>query len=39
MKEYKTVAIGTNQGWYFGAKGTADTTAIDDVFNRMGRAG
>jgi hypothetical protein len=38
MKEYKTVAIETNQGWG-GAKGTANTAAIDEVLNRMSADG
>jgi hypothetical protein len=38
MKEYKTVSIGTNQGWG-GAKGSVDTQALDDVLNRMAKDG
>lgn len=38
MKEYKTVLIETNQGWG-GSKGTANTAAVDDVLNKMAKAG
>ena len=38
MKEYKTVSIKTDQGWG-GAKGTADTEAIDRVLNLMSTEG
>ena len=38
MKQYKTVSIETNQGWG-GAKGSADTSAIDRVLNKMARDG
>lgn len=38
MKEYKTVSIETIQGWG-GAKGSADTKAIDDVLNKMAQDG
>ena len=36
MKEHKTVSIETNQGWG-GAKGTANTAALDEVLNKMAR--
>ena len=36
MKEYKTVSIETNQGWG-GAKGSANTTALDETLNKMAR--
>jgi hypothetical protein len=36
MKEYKTVSIMTDQGWQ-GSKGTANTTAIDEVLNKMAK--
>lgn len=38
MKEYQTVSIDTIQGWG-GAKGSADTKAIDDVLNKMAQDG
>lgn len=38
MKEYRTIAIETKQGWG-GAKGAADTEAIDAALNRMARDG
>ena len=38
MKEYKTVSIETNQGWG-GARGTANTTAVDAVLNAMAADG
>jgi hypothetical protein len=38
MKEYKTVSIETNQGWG-GSKGTANTSAVDDVLNKMAKDG
>ena len=38
MKEYKTVSVETNQGWG-GAKGTANTAALDEVLNHMARQG
>lgn len=38
MKEYKTVSIETIQGWG-GAKGSADTEAIDAALNKMARDG
>jgi hypothetical protein len=38
MKEYKTVSVETNQGWG-GAKGSANTAALDEVLNRMAKDG
>lgn len=34
MKEYKTVSIKADQGWQ-GAKGTANTAAVDEVLNKI----
>ena len=36
MKEYKTVSVETNQGWG-GAKGSANTTTLDEALNKMAR--
>jgi hypothetical protein len=38
MKEYKTVSVETNQGWG-GAKGSANTAALDDTLNSMAKDG
>jgi hypothetical protein len=38
MKEYKTISFATNQGWG-GARGSADTAALDEVLNKMAKDG
>lgn len=36
MKEYKTVSVQTEQKWG-GAKGSANTVALDEVLNKMAK--